>query len=676
MKPFALSLIAAVTVSLSTSRAVDYNWDGSADTNWMTGANWTPVGPPTGGAGDFARFLAPGPNQPTISTNVPDVEGYLTGAGGIVITQTAGIANQTGQMQMGALSPPSASNVGTYNLSGGTLQARSFRITESPGQVATINVSGNGIFRQSDVTPTDATQWALLGANGTANVNLSDSGMMSFDSRVILGSGSGAVNVTQTGGTFQVRRGEFNLGDSFTAFSPTPTANYNISAGTLSVISPLNSDDTGANIIVGQWANANSRLTVSGTATVRANRDLLIADVDPTPANANASARGEIVQSGGAVSYGRQFIAGRLRSGANFGNGFYTMSGGTLTQDAVNPDIQTSWNHIGQSGTGTFTISDGTVSFNARTLLAGGTGGIGLVTQSGGLFEVRNQELVIGELGTGTFDISNGTVKTFGIRPINVGGSTNSVGNLNVSGTGEVITGGDLNLGHAGTNPRGTVTQTGGTVTVNGNLALANVAGSTGTYNLGGGVLDLTAGNINHGPGVFAFFFTGGRLRNAATINLPIMQQGGVLAPGPDGGVGSTTINGTYSLSAAGTIEINLELASFDQLIATGGVSLAGTLDLVPGPGLMNGQSFVVVSNTSANPILGAFAGRPDDTQFIEDGQVWSIDYQGGDGNDVLVTYVIPEPASTGLLIAGLLGPALLRRRRQRPSAIEAAVIG
>ena len=86
---------------------------------------------------------------------------------------------------------------------------------------------------------------------------------------------------------------------------------------------------------------------VGATTVVRANRDILIADVDPAPTAANASAKGEIAQSGGAVSYGRGFVAGRARSGANFGDGTYTLSDGTLMQDTVDPENQANWNHIG-----------------------------------------------------------------------------------------------------------------------------------------------------------------------------------------------------------------------------------------------------------------------------------------------------------------------------------------
>ena len=651
--------------------AIDYNWNGSADTNWLNGANWTPAGPPTGGDGNFARFTTPGPNQPTINADVPVVQDYLTGPGGIVITHTAGNAFQNGWFRMGGLA--GGGNVGTYNLSGGVLQASSYRIVEALDQVGTLNVTG-GTFRQSDVDPANGDQWARIGQNGTANVNLSGTGLISFDSRVLIGVGTGSATVTQTGGTFQVRRGEFTLGDAFNTLSATPNVNYNISGGTLEAISPLDNGDTGGNITVAQWGNANARLAISGTATVRATRDILIADVDtrPGPDGANAGARGEIAQSGGTVSYARGFVAGRMRTGANFGDGTYTLSGGTFTQDAVaDGENQGTWNHIGQQGTGAFNISGGTASFDSRTHVGSVAGGIGTVTQTGGLFEVRRHDLIIGDTGTGTYNVSGGTLQTLAGRPINVGHWNSSVGNLNVSGTGQVIAGGDINLGNGDVNPNGTLTQTGGTVIINGNLGMANVATATGRYDLGGGVLNMTGGNINRGPGTATFNFTGGRLQDVANINnFDFNQAGGVLAPGAAGLVGAININagagstGAYSLGAGGTLELNIEVASFDQLIVAGTVTLAGNLDLLRGAGLGNGQTFQVVTNNSVGPLLGTFLGKPDDTAFFEDGSTWMINYQGGDGNDVVLTHIVPEPAGGALLLSTLALGAFFRRRR------------
>lgn len=50
------------------------------------------------------------------------------------------------------------------------------------------------------------------------------------------------------------------------------------------------------------------------------------------------------------------------------------------------------------------------------------------------------------------------------------------------------------------------------------------------------------------------------------------------------------------------------------------------------------GTTFVLVSKTSAGPVSGSFAGRPEGSVFTASGSTWQISYTGGDGNDVAIT--------------------------------------
>ena len=130
----------------------------------------------------------------------------------------------------------------------------------------------------------------------------------------------------------------------------------------------------------------------------------------------------------------------------------------------------------------------------------------------------------------------------------------------------------------------GTVKQTGGSVQVAGNLVIAASANATGTYNLGGGVLDLTDGQLNFGAGIAAFNFTGGRLQGANTVNTALTQLGGVFAVGGTLTAGGVSIvNNNYSLQAGGTLEFNITAGVADQLVVNGAVTLGGGLDIVGG---------------------------------------------------------------------------------------------
>ena len=79
-----------------------------------------------------------------------------------------------------------------------------------------------------------------------------------------------------------------------------------------------------------------------------------------------------------------------------------------------------------------------------------------------------------------------------------------------------------------------------------------------------------------------------------------------------------------------------------------------------------NGSTFTILSNDGADAITGAFVGKPDDQTFVDDGITYRINYQGGDGNDVAVTRLIPEPGSAALLLLGVGTWGLISRRRQK----------
>ena len=202
---------------------------------------------------------------------------------------------------------------------------------------------------------------------------------------------------------------------------------------------------------------------------------------------------------------------------------------------------------------------------------------------------------------------------------------------------------------------------------VGGNLRMGIASLATGTYNLQGGVLDLTSGDINRGAGTATFTFTGGRLRDAANINIPLNQQGGVLAPGPIASAGVTTINGDYSLASAGTIELSIISPGVADLINVNGiVALAGNLLIADDtPGLALGTSFIVLSNDGVDPITGTFLGLPEGQDFVSAaGNIFDISYVAGDGGNDIRLLVVPEPLAGLLLFSGTGLLLILRRRR------------
>src|SRR5205814_1470452 len=234
----------------------------------------------------------------------------------------------------------------------------------------------------------------------------------------------------------------------------------------------------------------------------------------------------------------------------------------------------------------------------------------------------------------------NGNPDTTG--HLTIGQWDNSNGTLNVSANALVQVAANLQLadGRVDAPNAGMVNQTGGIVRVgvagSGNLQLARTASGTGTYNLSGGTLDLTGGNITKGDGNATFNMTGGRLQSAANVNFPLTVGGGTLAPAGT----KTLVSAALTLSAGSTYEVllngNTPVTQYDQIGATGPITLAGNLSVIPGFLPNVGDQFLIVDNQGAGPIIGQFANAPGGI-YTAGAMQFSVNYAGGEGNDLVL---------------------------------------
>lgn len=106
------------------------------------------------------------------------------------------------------------------------------------------------------------------------------------------------------------------------------------------------------------------------------------------------------------------------------------------------------------------------------------------------------------------------------------------------------------------------------------------------------------------------YLLTGGMLSGNGTINTPTLWNvAGVVSPGSS--IGTLTINGDYVQTAGGTLFIEFDDTSSDQLVINGDASLDGLLVLSPLSGHMPrwGDDF---SFLTANTIIGNFAAVAD----------------------------------------------------------------
>ncbi len=174
---------------------------------------------------------------------------------------------------------------------------------------------------------------------------------------------------------------------------------------------------------------------------------------------------------------------------------------------------------------------------------------------------------------------------------------------------------------------------------------------STYTTNVTDKTETIVTGNQ---PNVTYVVLKGGVLGGTGTVGPIQVQAGGKLAPGQSPGCLSS---GNLSLAEGGTFEAELGGATvcteYDQQRVSGTVSLgSSTLSaLLYGSFIpASGNTFTIIDNDGSDAVTGTFKDLPQDATFTVGGVVFKITYNGGDGNDVVLTVQsVPTTPSTGI---------------------------
>ena len=195
-----------------------------------------------------------------------------------------------------------------------------------------------------------------------------------------------------------------------------------------------------------------------------------------------------------------------------------------------------------------------------------------------------------------------------------------------ISGTGSLTMGGKGSYDLTSAN-----TYTGGTLIRAGTLLADNTNGSA----TGSGAVRVDSGALG-GTGTIA---------GMVTVGSNTSGNGSFLVPGK-----SVTQPGTLTLLSSLTFAsdgfFNVGLArnlAISQVIANGVTLQSGAQFAFfnnRGVSVPVGTVFTLIDNTAATPIMGVFDNLPDGLIFTDHDNTFQVDYEGGDGNDLILTSI------------------------------------
>jgi autotransporter-associated beta strand protein len=453
---------------------------------------------------------------------------------------------------------------------------------------------------------------------------------------------------------------------SAATFYPGSFAGIDTTSGSLSYANPALPSGvgfavSGANTLTLSGANTYSggTMIVSGTLSVSSDGNLGAAPGSATP--------GKLVIGGGALMASNSFTLNTNRgialgpgAGSAGAGTIIVASGKTLTYGGAITNNGSNTGSLIKTGAGTLTLT-GTNTYSGDTYLNGGFiyasslanlgSGSQLVFNGGGL-----------QFGSSSFDASRRTMVFSGNATLDTrtGDNVWLTRSIGGGGSGSLVKTGAGRLSLYGDN-----TYTGGTTVASGTLSVRNTIGSA----TGSGPVTINAGTGLSGLGI---------------IDGPLTIAGSLT---PDSGSWSNslpevlTVNNQVTFLPGSTLAVMVNgLAAgetgYGQLLATGPVSLAGSLTLTFGNFTPTGHDILfLINNAGTGATTGAFQYADDAKIGTFNGFDWYISYDADNGvspsftggNDVAIcSFPVPEPATLALLVVALPGSLLLTWRKLR----------
>ena len=452
----------------------------------------------------------------------------------------------------------------------------------------------------------------------------------------------GNVTINGTGGNGS---GDSNIGVIIETAATVNSTGIGANAATVTI---LGTGGAGTSFSPGVFvADADTNVTsVDGDVTITG-----VGGIGSGPFNDGVVITGVVQSTGTGTDAARLNIAGTGRGGSPSSRGVL-ISNPDSKVTSVDGDITI-------TGTG----GDGTMDSN-----------IGVRVASGGVVESTGNGVnaaaitITGTGGDGTQNNHGVTVET------TISKITSVDGDITITGTGGNGSGGFNRgvflLSGGGVESTGTgaeaatisITGTGGNGTSENPGVRIQDAGSNVTAIDGDISITGTGGNGADGVSVSSVspgFSTGGSLvvtgasspiatDNGATalsqFNGQTITLNGTVSPGGSL-AGELSATGAFTLANDDTLQINLNGATpftqFDQVTVIGTVTLGGAALDVQRDTSFNpsvGDSFILIDNDGTDAVNGTFA----QSSFTADGVDYIVQYDGGDGNDVVLSVAIP----------------------------------
>ncbi len=517
--------------------------------------------------------------------------------------------------------------VGALTLIGGDITTGAGTLTLN-NNVSAISTSAGGGANISGNLALGATTRTFTVDNGPFDVDLSISAAISGSGGIIK-TGEGLMRLSSSNsfsGALTVNDGTLRLQDDSAAGTTAGGVTVNGDA----ILQLISNTHVGTEALTLNSLQANGAVeSVSGSNSWAGAVTLATGTVINVDAGDTLNLLGAISGPGALtkIDTGTLYFSG---GSANTYAGVTTVNAGTLV-------LAKSFGNA--SMTNNLVIGDGSGGVNADVVrievIAQLPNTVAVTVNSSGLLEITEDENFGSLAGSGNVVIN--TIPAYRLAP--GFDNTSTVFSGVISGPGRFDKEGTGTMTLSGNNTyTGTTRVDGGKLVVDGSQPQSHVTiGATGI--LGG---TGTVGNINN-------------------------TAGGVVSPGSSPGI-LTCSNVVFSgVSSDFTVELAGLFAGsgYDQLNVRGTNTLGGsTLNVTAGFGLSNapaiGDQFTLLNNDGAEAITGTFAGLANNAALLVDSLTFRINYDGGSGNDVVLTLTNASGAVVGSAVLSGNGNATI----------------